>query len=50
MTIFEMKVAKQRNFVAKNAKSCGGVHKDKVGPLASRARQKQNVLRELRNA
>lgn len=38
---------KQRNFVAKHAQHSGaGQHKDKTGPLASRARQKQNYLRE----
>jgi hypothetical protein len=35
-----------RNFVAKNAKMSGaGQHKHKRGPLASRARQKQNYLK-----
>ena len=38
---------KVRNFVAKNAKHSGaGQHKVKTGLYASRARQKQNFLKE----
>ena len=44
-----MKQAKQmktRNYIAKNAPTTGaGVHKDKSGKFASRARNKQNYLR-----
>lgn len=36
----------QRNFVAKHAKTSGaGVHKAKQGKFASRARIKQNLIR-----
>jgi len=46
-----MKLAKQRNFVAKHAPHSGaGQHKDKTGEFASRARQKQNFLKEIRNS
>lgn len=39
-----------RNFVAKNAQRSGaGTHQDKEGPRASRARQKANYLKELRD-
>ena len=40
---YKMKQAKpHRNWVAKNAKSCGaGQHKPKSGKFASRARQKE---------
>ena len=42
----QAKLAKFRNFVLKNMKSCGaGVHKAKDGKFASRARQKQNYIR-----
>lgn len=40
------KMIKQRNFVAKNAKTCGaGQHKVKRGKFATRARQKHNAQR-----
>lgn len=43
----QMKLAKQRNFVAKHAQRSGtGQHKDKTGEFASRARQKQNYIKE----
>jgi len=42
------KQIKVRNFVVKNMKNMNygsGVHKEKTGPKASRARQKQNLIR-----
>ena len=39
-----------RNFVAKNAQRSGaGTHQEKQGSRASRARQKANYLKEIRN-
>jgi hypothetical protein len=42
----QTKLLKVRNFVAKHMKTCGaGQHKDKTGTHASRARQKQEFIR-----
>lgn len=46
----QSKTSKFRNFVLKHMKDCGaGVHKAKDGKFASRARCKQNFIRNSKN-